>query len=112
MLNGILNILSLSAIAVMLVLVALRFIKRKPRDRFESFQAASSSRNAGIFERQRVPATKKCPACEAELPLATIICEGCDYNFLAARPVRSQRMLPSPEALPEELQGQRIASAL
>jgi len=111
MLNGSVDIFSLSAIAVIVVLVALRFVKRKSRDSFESFQAGSGSPDRGIFERQRVRATKKCPGCEMQLPLSAIICDGCNYNFLAARPDRSHRMLPAPEALPEQPQ-EKIASVL
>lgn len=113
MLNGSFDILHLSAIAVIPVFLALRFLKKKKaRDSFESFRAVSSSGNASIFERERVPATKKCPGCEEQLPLSAIICDGCDYNFLASRPVRSQSILPSPEVLPEEPQQPRIASAI
>jgi hypothetical protein len=113
MLNGSLEILQLSAIAVIVTFLALRFLKRKkPRDFFESFQTTSSPGNAGIFERQRVAATKKCPGCEQQLPLAAIICEGCDYNFLAARPDRSHSMLPAPEPFPGEPEQQKIASAV
>lgn len=113
MLNGSFNVLSLSAIAVIVVFLARRFLKRKKlRDCFESFQASSITSNGGIFERQRVPATKKCPGCERQLPLSAIICEGCDYNFLAARPDRLHSMLPAPEALAEELEQKKIASAV
>lgn len=114
MLNGNFDILHLSAIAVIMVFLALRFLKRKkPRDFFESFQATSNTSNARIFERQRVvPATKKCPGCEQQLALAAIICEACDYNFLAARPDRSHSMLPAPEAFSEEPEQKKIASAV
>jgi len=113
MLNGSLDILSLSAIAVIVVFLARRFLKRKKlRDCFESFQAATNTSTAGIFERHRVPATKKCPGCERQLPLAAIICEGCDYNFLAARPDRLHSMLPAPEAFAEEPEQKKIASAV
>jgi hypothetical protein len=113
MLNGNFDVLHLFAIAAIVVFLALRFLKKKkPRDSFESFQTTSNTSNARIFERQRVPATKKCPGCEQQLPLAAIICEGCDYNFLAARPDRSHSMLPAPEALPEEPEQQKIASAV
>jgi len=114
MLNGDFDILHLSAIAVIVVFLALRFLKKKkPRDSFESFQATSHTSNARIFERQRVvPATKKCPGCEQQLPLAAIMCEGCDYNFLAARPDRLHSMLPAPEALSEEPVQRKVASAV
>lgn len=113
MLNGSLNILSLSAIAVIVVFLTYRFLKRKKLcDCFESFQASSHTNNARIFERQRVPATKKCPGCEQQLPLSAIICEECDYNFLAARPDRLHSMLPAPEASVEEPEQRKVASAV
>ncbi len=111
MLNGSFEILALSAIAGIVVFLALRFLKKKPRDLFESFQATDSA-GTKIFERHRVPATKNCPGCEGQLPLSAIICEGCDYNFLAARPVRMQALLPGPDTESEESQQPQIASAL
>lgn len=113
MLNGSFNILSLPAIVVIVVFLARRFLKRKKlRDCFESFQASNNTKSARIFERQRVPATKKCPGCEQQLPLSAIMCEGCDYNFLAARPDRLHSMLPAPEALAEEPEQKKIAAAI
>jgi hypothetical protein len=54
---------------------------------------------------------KPCPNCAEELPLSAIICDACDYNFLAARPGRGQKLLPPSEAVTREVPEQRIASA-
>jgi hypothetical protein len=92
---GGMDILPISALALTLVLLGLRMANKKSVTMAESFQSA---RSGGFFEKQRMPAQKKCPHCAMQLPLSAIICETCDYNFLAERPGRGQKLL----ALPEE----------
>lgn len=94
-----LDILPITAVALILVLLAARIVKRK-RGVLKSFRArrtVTNKRSSGrLFESQRGPALKACPNCAEQLPLSTIICRTCDYNFLAARPGRGQKLLPHP----------------
>jgi hypothetical protein len=93
-----LDILHGAAIALLLVFLWLRMTNKKDRGYLE-LSPAESARPGRFFERQRLPVQKQCPHCAMQLPLAAILCEGCDYNFLAERPGRGQRLLPPPEML-------------
>ena len=97
---GAVNPLHISAIALMLVFLGLRMVKRKAASSSESF-VAERTHSGRFFERQRIPTPKKCPNCAEQLPLLAIICEVCDYNFLAERPGRGQNLLPPPEEVSE-----------
>jgi hypothetical protein len=110
-----LDILAITALALILVLLAARMVKRK-RGVVKSFRArgttANNKRAAGrLFERQRSLALKPCPNCAEQLPLSAVICDTCEYNFLAERPGRGQTLLPSPQAMTDEALKQKIASA-
>lgn len=115
MIAGGLDILDFSAIALILVFLTARIVKRKHGGSFESFQARSTSTNNcasdRFFERNRMPALKTCPNCAEQLPLSALVCDACDYNFLAARPGRGQKLLPPPQPMTHEVSEQRIAYA-
>jgi hypothetical protein len=90
------DILPIAAIALILVFLRLRIVNKNPASLSRSFRAESTC--AGRFlETQRIQALKKCPNCAEQLPLSAIICETCDYNFLAERPGRGQHLLPPPQ---------------
>jgi hypothetical protein len=42
-----------------------------------------------------VLAFKKCPQCDEQLPVSTLVCDACDYNFLASSILR-HKLLPAP----------------
>jgi hypothetical protein len=109
------NLLQFSAIALILVFLAARIAKKKYGSLFKSFNAESALANNCVsgrfFERQHIPALKPCPNCAEQLPLSSLICEKCDYNFLAARPGHGQKLLPSPEPMTHEVSKQTFASA-
>jgi hypothetical protein len=109
MIAGGLDILHFSAIALILVLLAVRIAKKK------SFTARSdpmdNSTAGRFFERHHIPALKKCPNCAEQLPLSALICDACDYNFLSGMVGHGQKLLPSPEPMPHEMPDQRFASA-
>jgi len=109
-----LDILPITAAALILVLLAARIVKRK-RGVLKSFRARGSVTNkrasGRLFESNRSPALKPCPTCAEQLPLSAIICHACDYNFLAERPGRGQKLLPSPQPMTHEVPEQKIASA-
>jgi ribosomal protein L40E len=102
------HILYMSAASLILVFIASRIVNKK----CSSFVNSLKLKNGlAVFERQRVSIHKQCPHCAAELPLSAIICEQCDYNFLAERPGRGQKLLPPPEPITLELTEQTLASA-
>jgi hypothetical protein len=96
-----LDVLYLGA-ALTLALLAARILRRK-RSVPKSFQAHESftpKRVAGrLFKSQRSPVLKQCPSCAQQLPLSALMCDTCDYNFLAERPGRRQVLLPPPKGL-------------
>jgi Uncharacterised protein family UPF0547 len=96
-----LNILHTSAIALIVVLLTARIVKKKYGGLWKSLRAGDPLTDhcaaGGFFEGQRIPARKKCPNCAEQLPLSALICDACDYNFLAMRPERGQKLLPSPQ---------------
>jgi hypothetical protein len=108
-----LDILSLTALILILVLLT-RIVKRKRGVR-NSLGAGGAGTNqrafVRLFETQRSPALKQCPNCSTQLPLSTIICDKCDYNFLAERPGRGQKLLSPPQPMTRELPEQKIAPA-
>lgn len=114
MIAGGLNLLHFSAIGLILVFLAARIAKKKYGSLFKSFKAESTLANNCVsgrfFERQHIPALKPCPNCAKQLPLSALICEKCDYNFLAARPGHGQKLLPSPEPMTHEIPNQSLAS--
>jgi hypothetical protein len=106
-----LDVLSVAALILIVVLLA-RIVKRK-RDVRKSFRAGSTGtykRASGrLFENHRTPALKQCPNCAEQLPLSVIICQMCDYNFLAERPGRGQKLLSAPQPMIREVPEQKIA---
>ena len=84
------NILPVIVVILILVLLVARIIKRKRRA-----LKAFGARDTLAFGSRRSPALKPCPNCTEQLPLSAIICDNCEYNFLAQRPGRGQKLLPS-----------------
>jgi hypothetical protein len=106
-----LDVLSVAALILIVVLLA-RIVKRK-RDVRKSLRARSTGTykraSARLFENHRTPALKQCPNCAEQLPLSVIICQMCDYNFLAERPGRGQKLLSAPQPMIREVPEQKIA---
>jgi hypothetical protein len=97
--------ITITAVALIIVLLALRMVKRK-RGVFRSSRPRGSDSN----KRASSPTVKPCPSCAEQLPLTAIICGICDYNFLAERPGRGQKLLSSPQAMAREMPEQKIMS--
>jgi hypothetical protein len=103
-----LEILPITVVALILVLFVAKLVKRKT---FRTRRSGTHKRASGRrFEKQESPELKPCPNCTDKLPLSAIICNTCDYNFLAARPGRGQKMLPSPEPIIHGVPDPQIAS--
>lgn len=108
------DLLDISAIALILIFLIGRIVKRKQSGFAKSSQArATSARTADrFFEIRHIPALKPCPNCAEQLPLSALVCDACDYNFLAARPGRGQKLLPPPEPTTHEISHESMVSGL
>jgi hypothetical protein len=112
MMTGGLDILDVSAIALILVFLTAKMAQRK-RDHFRAGSAIANNRvSDGFFGRKPIPTLKPCPNCAEQLPLSALFCDGCDYNFLAVRPGRGQKLLASPQPMTLEVSEQRFACAV
>jgi hypothetical protein len=40
---------------------------------------------------------KNCPQCDEQMPVSTLVCDSCDYNFLSSSILR-HKMLPAPQS--------------
>ena len=99
-----LDILDISAIALILVFLVGKIVKRRQSgfSKSASVWGTSTPAAARFFASKPIPVLKPCPHCARQLPLSAIICEQCDHNFLAARPGRGQKLLPSPQPMIHE----------
>ena len=95
------NFLHFAAIALILVFLAIRRAKGSDGSFFKSFLAGRRLTNHRatdrMFEMPHIQAMKKCPNCTEQLPLSALLCEACDYNFLAGMVGHGHKLLPSPE---------------
>ena len=41
---------------------------------------------------------KTCPSCADQLPLSTLVCDACEYNFLSGSISPRHKLLPPPDA--------------
>jgi hypothetical protein len=96
MIAGGLDTLHIAAIALILIFIA-RIVKKKNGSFLKPFRPASTSER--FFEIKRIAPLKPCPNCDTQHALSALICDACDYNFLAERPSRGQRLLPPPQPM-------------
>jgi hypothetical protein len=95
--------LHIAAIALILIFITARIVKRKNGSFLNPFCLASMLPNhrasERFFEIKHVAALKSCPNCATQHALSVLICDACDYNFLTERPGRGQRLLPPPQPM-------------
>ncbi len=111
---GGLDVIHIAAAALIFLFLTARKVK-KPRGSFFRFfrmrnNPVIDGACGGFFKKPRIPSFKKCPNCDEPVPLATVLCHACDYNFLAARPGRGQKLLPPPQPMADEVSEKIIAS--
>jgi hypothetical protein len=99
--------LHIAAIALILIFITARIVKRKNDSFLNLFRLASMLPNPRaserFFEIKHVAALKSCPNCATQHALSVLICDACDYNFLAERPGRAQRLLPPPQPMTDKV---------
>jgi hypothetical protein len=102
------DLFSVAAIALLVPLIAIRIARHKAHRQVHEF----AGRTLNPFRKTEGPALtalKKCPSCAEELPLSALICDGCDYNFLAGSTCYRHKMLPAPEPDAEQQPTQQLA---
>jgi len=108
-----LNMLHFSAFGLILALLTARIAKRNHGSFFKSLLAGGLLTNDRatdrMFEMPHIQALKQCPNCAEQLPLSTLICAACDYNFLAGMVGHGHKLLPSPEPRVHEMPTQIFA---
>lgn len=69
-------------------------VARKKAGFFKSFsEAVPSSRHS--FQKQPLSRLQKeCPNCAAQVPLAALLCDACDYNFIVSPSQRHKLLSP------------------
>lgn len=102
--GGLLLFLVVAGIAIKQSRRLLRILRNPGHPGIDGFRRGLFQREPGAF--------KKCPDCEAALPLAALLCRVCNYNFLAARPAREQKRLLPPRPMSEEAPERRLAAGL
>jgi len=107
------TILDFAAVALIVVYVAARIANGNYRSYFKSLLAGrmftDDQAADRMFERQNISALKTCPCCTEKLPLSTLICEACDYNFLSGMVGHGHKLLPAPETRVHEMPTQIFA---
>ena len=73
-------------------------IAGKKAGSFKSFrEAVPSSMRLKCFEKQPISRThKSCPRCAAQVPVAALFCDTCDYNFIASIASHRHKLLNPP----------------
>ena len=64
---------------------------------------AINAKNSGVSTAKEhhpvdLRAFKKCPNCAEQLPLSTLVCDACEYNFLSESNGPKHKLLPAPDA--------------
>ena len=105
-----LDIVLYAAILPTLAVLIMRIARNKP-DRFLGASLPGVlQRGYGKKDHFAGPALKKCPKCSEDLQLSALVCDTCDYNFLAGSVAHRHKMLPAPsEPLANGVSGQTLA---
>lgn len=90
------DVILYAAIASTLALLIARVWRRHPAMSFEKLLPERFKKSRARHRDLAVLAFKKCPQCADQLPVSTLVCDACDYNFLAGSILR-HKLLPAPE---------------
>jgi hypothetical protein len=105
-----LDILLYAAILPILAILIARIARNKTGSLLKSSLPAALQKGYGKKDHFAGPALKKCPKCTEELQLSALVCDTCDYNFLAGSVTHRHKMLPAPsEPLAHDASGQTFA---
>ena len=87
------DLLSYIAIVFILALLIGRIVHKQGLMKFQRFLPERLTRKSEL----PIMIFKNCPQCSDQLPVSALVCDACDYNFLA-RSILRHKLLPAPEA--------------
>jgi hypothetical protein len=86
------------AVALTIVLLALRIGRNKESDSVLHKPLVEAVKGTlGKRQHPALSALKTCPKCAAHLPLSTLVCDTCDYNFLSRTVGTRPKLLAAPD---------------
>lgn len=91
------NIFQVAAIALILALLAGRMANKKATTFFKRRRIKNALPGAILRKRSALPTAKKCPNCSDNQPMAALVCDACDYNFLSGTVGSRLKLLQAPE---------------
>ena len=94
------GILQVAGIALIIALLVGRMGSKKASAFFKPRTSkVKKALPAAIFRKHQaaLSATKKCPNCAGNLPISTLVCDACEYNFLSGTVGLRNKLLPSPD---------------
>ena len=84
-------------IALTVVILAGKIASKKDDGFFQRFLAKAFKGATAKGQKVALSALKACPKCAEQLPLSTLVCETCDYNFLSRSVGHRHKLLSAPE---------------
>ena len=110
MITADLDIFIYASILPVLAILVTRIVRKKEGGIFKSSLRGTIKNVYKKKDHFAAPVSKKCPKCAEQLPLSALVCDTCDFNFLAGSVTYRHKMLPAPEEpLPQEPARQTLA---
>jgi hypothetical protein len=103
-----LTIFYLSIMALILAFLTAAIANHKGGSFFKWFVAGALigiiALPIAMFKRKKVvhSALKQCPECAEQLPVQTLVCDGCDYNFVSMMAGYRHKPVPPPAEYPAQ----------
>ena len=86
------------AIALTVFVLAIRIATERGHALLQKFFPAATFPGIRAKRQELVlSALKTCPKCAEQLPLSTLVCDTCDYNFLSRTVGHRHKLLPAPD---------------
>lgn len=90
------DVVSYAAITLVVGLLVARVLRKHAGTSLQSLLPEALTQTFARKSELAVLAFKKCPKCADQLPVSALVCDACDYNFLAGSILR-HKLLPAPE---------------
>jgi hypothetical protein len=79
------------------IVILASWMATKKDDRALQKLYSRAFKNAARSEHLSHSALKTCPKCSVQVPLTTLVCDACDFNFLSGCVGTRHKLLPAPE---------------
>ena len=86
------------AIALAVVVLAAKIGSKKDDGYFHRFFSRAFKKTNVKRQHAALSPLKSFPKCAEQLPLSTLLCDTCDYNFLSGTVGHRHKLLPAPNA--------------